>query len=110
MIPPPPSSTLFPYTTLFRSKAHLGNVRRVDYDLPVDAPHLPAIVRQQSCLNRLERFGVVLIVTQHERNLLAHKLIEQLCGIQQIVLVILLEDSQRRGSRQRSEMDRLRPN
>src|SRR5207302_8494406 len=53
---------------------------------------------------------VVLIVTQDERNLLSHKLIEQLCRIQQIILVILLEDSQRRGRRQRSEMDRLGPN
>src|SRR5207302_4029604 len=91
-------------------KAHLGDVRRVDYDLPVDAPNLPAIIRQQSCLNRLERLGVVLIMTQYERNLLSPKLIEQLCRIQQVVLVMLLEDSQRRGRRQRAEVDRLGPN
>src|SRR5690349_23260564 len=28
MIPPPPRSTLFPYTTLFRSAAEVGRVRR----------------------------------------------------------------------------------
>src|SRR5690242_21481130 len=33
MIPPPPSSTLFPYTTLFRSDAELGDER---------APQMPA--------------------------------------------------------------------
>src|SRR5437899_5110757 len=47
MIRPPPRSTLFPYTTLFRSPLERGGARRiVGHDLehePVDARHLAPV-------------------------------------------------------------------
>ena len=57
-----------------------------------------------------EAFSVVLIATQHQSDFAADKLVEQLCRIQQIVLIILLENSQARGGSQRGEMNRLWPN
>src|SRR5205807_2727390 len=36
MIPPPPRSTLFPYTTLFRSSEHPGRFMLLDLDLDLD--------------------------------------------------------------------------
>src|SRR5438552_7585083 len=40
MIRRPPRSTLFPYTTLFRSEVELGRIVGVDRDLAVVAPAL----------------------------------------------------------------------
>src|SRR5207253_9138168 len=40
LIPPPPTSTLFPYTTLFRSRAGCGRRRRCASAVP--SPHRPA--------------------------------------------------------------------
>src|SRR5437899_7721413 len=41
MIPPPPISTLFPYTTLFRSP--FGNILRPKLDAQRHAAHLPVV-------------------------------------------------------------------
>src|SRR5688572_32270743 len=50
MLPPPPTSPLFPYTTLFRS---LGHFEGVD----AEAPHHRFVHRLQD-LERLERSGL----------------------------------------------------
>src|SRR5438876_11152377 len=49
MIPRPPRSTLFPYTTLFRSASH-GTARFPNYITLVDAGVMaPAVLRVEEC-------------------------------------------------------------
>ena len=57
-------------------KTHFGYVGRVDYDLAIDAPDLPAIVRQQSRPNRLESFSVVRVAPQHQSDFPAYELVQ----------------------------------
>src|SRR2546422_4018162 len=71
MIRRPPRSTLFPYTTLFRSPMHIDNQSRIPVDAgkPIQTPlislelrcaqrHLQKLVRL-SCLGVEERTGFV---------------------------------------------------
>src|SRR5205809_2627928 len=51
MIPPPPRSTLFPYTTLFRSAADLGRVLAA---LPASPP-AAVCLRRRGAHNRRDR-------------------------------------------------------
>src|SRR5262245_63473059 len=50
MIRPPPSSTLFPYTTLFRSKHDTGNVASPGCSNTISTSRLP--VMSQTALDR----------------------------------------------------------
>ena len=50
-------------------------------------------------------FCVVLVAAQHERDLFPHKFIKQLRRVEQVVLIVLFQDSQRRRSSQGSEME-----
>src|SRR5947208_15840179 len=69
MIPPPPISTLFPYTTLFRSlKAALDNLKRLEK--VVSSGNVPAVEYQKakSEANRL-RGAVEAERIERDRNL-----------------------------------------
>src|SRR5438552_14635279 len=57
MIRPPPTSTLFPYTTLFRSSGPARSVRHVDVNVPV-TPHV--VIRNGDLLARREGHRSVL--------------------------------------------------
>ena len=78
-------------------EAHLSDVRGIDHDLAINAPDLPTVVRQQGRLHRFETLAVVLVVPQHKCDLAADKLVEQLGRIQQVILIVLLQDAERRG-------------
>src|SRR5438045_6119558 len=56
MIPPPPRSTLFPYTTLFRSRAKTKNLVQHDFGIvrhpPVEMNIKATVVRQQRIQQR----------------------------------------------------------
>src|SRR3712207_7279389 len=58
MIRPPPRSTLFPYTTLFRS--HLDELHRVGHARRADAPSVPAVLVGGVAARRHEGLRVLL--------------------------------------------------
>src|SRR5690348_17863954 len=52
MIPPPPRSTLFPYTTLFRSRARVDRGRGTGHDPNARGDHVEPVDRVSQRRNR----------------------------------------------------------
>ena len=73
-------------------------------NLAVDLPHRLRVVAEEPRGDGFFARGAVLLDRSHERDVPADVLPEQLFGIEQVVLVVLLEDAEPRGLGQRSEV------
>src|SRR5687768_9011413 len=77
-------------------------------DLGTDLPDRGFVVAQKTRRHRLLDRAAVVLPAANERYVAADVLAEQLVGLQQIVLVVLLEHADASGLGQRPEMNRRR--
>src|SRR5438046_8348233 len=98
MIPPPPTSTLFPYTTLFRSIRRLSQVRALRLNR---APGLPGtrIRSVRRSLSRLVAGGFSVRSEEHT---------SELQSLTNLVCRLLLEKKKKRNEKYHNVYHRLR--
>ena len=75
-------------------------------DVVADFPNLSVVVGKQSGFDFFAlEIAIVVVVGVDERDFFADVFVEEFCGVEQIVFVILFEDAELRGIGERAEMD-----
>src|SRR3712207_6870559 len=98
MIRRPPRSTLFPYTTLFRSRALVNRPRALLLDEPLGALDLKLRQQMQIELKRIQReVGITFVYVTHDQGeaLRSEEHTSELQSRQYLVCRLLLEKKQK---------------